>query len=210
MTVLGLSSPLVFRSFSSSCLREATITRKRCKRTPVSPASTTIDYRNPLVSTLIWSSYTIQSRECWAQHSAVLEPATPNDGHLLQPSVLHCFVLLVWTVLHCFLLLVWNILFFACGAQYSSTMVPATPNDGILPRPLIPQFQLQMLTTASVQCCEQYTTVFETSTRRNDDISTQPSILYFFMLEKLHVPVLGVLSGVFSCCLPHRVICREF
>ena len=91
---------------------------------------------------------TIPFGACCAQYSLVFVPATPNDGILPQPSVLH------------FLLLTLAIPSWACCAQYSAVFVPAAPNDGCLPQPLVLHMLLLTLTISSGACCAQYSTDF--------------------------------------------------
>ena len=79
-----------------------------------------------------------------AQYSAVVVPATPNDGPFPQPWVLH------------FLLLMSTISSGACCAQYSAGFVPATPSDGAFTQPWVLHLLLLTLTIPSGACCAQY------------------------------------------------------
>ena len=80
---------------------------------------------------------------CCAQYSAVVVPATPNDGPFPQPWVLH------------FLLLMSTISSGASCAQYSAVFVPATPNDGAFTQPWVLHILLLTTTIPSGACCAQ-------------------------------------------------------
>ena len=90
----------------------------------------------------------VSTRNCslasCAQYSAVVVPATPNDGPFPQPWVLH------------FLLFMSTISSGACCAQYSAVFVPASPNDGAFTQPWVLHFLLLTLTFPSGVCCAQY------------------------------------------------------
>ena len=59
---------------------------------------------------------------CGEQNSAVLLPATPNDGLLLQLGCPHL------------LLTTFTMPSFACGEQNSAVLLPSTPYNGRLPQ----------------------------------------------------------------------------
>ena len=77
---------------------------------------------------------------CCAQYSAVVVPATPNDGPFPQPWVLH------------FLLLMLTISSGASCAQYSAVFLPATPNDGAFTQPWVLHILLLTTTFPSGAC----------------------------------------------------------
>ena len=102
---------------------------------------------------------TIPSKECLAQYSNVFVPATPKNGSLPQPSILH------------FLFLTLTIPSGACCAQYFPVIVPATPKDGSLPQPSVLHFLFLTLTIPSGACCAQYSAVFVPATPKDGTLS---------------------------------------
>ena len=100
-------------------------------------------WSGPTSLSLYFSTRNCSLARC-AQYSAVVVPATPNDGPFPQPWVLH------------FLLLMSTISPGARCAQYTAVFVPASPNDGAFTQPWVLHFLLLTLTIPSGVCCAQY------------------------------------------------------